>query len=249
MAETKEHKIAAPEAGQGKRPGKATEKVCENMTYAAREAFKRLRENVVLSFPAEETCKVIGVTSAQPSEGKSTVSINLAYSLAELGKKVIVVDGDMRRPSIREKLGITQTIGLADLLMGEDNVGAAVCRYKSKTNETFLDVLTSGFHPQNPSELLGSKRAEHLLKILSSAYDYIILDLPPVNVVVDALTAARLTDGMLVVIRENNCPRNVLAESIEQLNYAKANILGFVVNGSVEGAGKRYQYNNYSRYY
>ena len=105
-------------------------------------------------------------------------------------------------------------------------------------------MITAGSIPGNPSELLNSKRFETLIKILSQACDYIILDLPPVDAVVDAINASKLTDGMIVVVRENNCPRYLLNDCMEQLKYAKANVLGFVVNGSVEGSGKRYQYGN-----
>lgn len=233
-------------AEQKKRPTRPeTGKICENMTYAAREAFKRLRTNVLISFSEEEKpCRVIGITSAQPSEGKSTISINLAFSLAELGHKVVLIDGDMRRPSLHDKMGVRQFPGLADLLSEIDAVGSVLTQYQSKTDSTSFDVITSGKIARNPSELLNSKRAERLIQLLSTAYDYIVIDLPPVGAVVDAVNAVRLTDGMIVVIRENNCPRYILEECVDQLTYAKAKIVGFVVNGSVEGSGKRYKYGN-----
>lgn len=245
MAETKEHKTTKAETARPKSSkNRSADKICENMTYAAREAFKRLRTNVLNSFPEEETkkCRFIGITSAQPSEGKSTVSINLAYSLAELGKSILLIDGDMRRPSLHDKLGVSQSPGLSDLLTKEDNVGSVVVRYKSTAGDISFNVITGGVLPGNPSELLNSTRFETLIKVLSSACDYIIMDLPPINAVVDAVNASKLTDGMIIVLRENNCPRHILADCMEQLSYAKANILGFVVNGSMEGAGKRYQY-------
>lgn len=246
MKEMTTRKTETAEADQKKRPKRSgTGKICENMTYAAREAFKRLRTNVLISFSEEEkACRVIGITSAQPSEGKSTISINLAYSLAELGKKVVLIDGDMRRPSLHDKMGLRQSPGLADLLSDVDDVSSVLTRYQSKTDQTFFDVIPSGKIARNPSELMNSKRGETLIHILGTVYDYIILDLPPVGAVVDAVNAARLTDGMIVVVRENNCPRYILEDCVDQLTYAKANIVGFVVNGSVEGAGKRYKYGN-----
>jgi len=248
MGKTMERNHARTESARtGRSKRQNTGKLCENMTYAAREAFKRLRTNVQMALPdGEKACQVIGVTSAQPSEGKSTVSINLAYSLAELGKSVLLIDGDMRRPSLHDKLDLRQSPGLSDLLTTEDNVGQAVVRYKSATAEKVsFDIITAGRIPENPAELLNSKRFETLIQILSSACDYIIMDLPPINAVVDAVNASQLSDGMIVVLRENNCPRGMLMDCMEQLSYANANILGFVVNGSVEGAGKRYQYASY----
>lgn len=247
MAETKMHERENAKAVRAKGPNpRLTGKLCEHMTYAAREAFKRLRTNIVMAFPEEEgkRCQVIGITSAQPSEGKSTVSVNLAYSLAELGKSVLLVDGDMRRPSLHDKLGLRMEPGLSDLLTNEDQIGAVVVPYKSSEGSVTFNMIPAGAIPNNPSELLNSKRFETLMKMLSSACDYIILDLPPVDAVVDAVNASQLTDGMIVVVRENNCPRYLLDDCVEQLKYAKANVLGFVVNGSVEGSGKRYHYGN-----
>ena len=218
--------------------------LCENLNYAAKEAFKRLRANVLQALPEEETerCQIIGVTSAQPSEGKSTIAVNTAFSLAELENKVLLIDMDMRRPSVHSKLKISQTPGLSNLLSGSNAIGAAIKTYKSSRDETSFDVLPGGDIPPNPSEILSSSRAEKLLKALVGAYDYIILDLPPVGAVIDAVSAGKYTDGMIVVIRENNCPAAVFDDCIEQLRFAGINILGFVVNGALEGAGKGYQY-------
>ena len=247
MAEAKEPKTVNSE----KKNPRITAKICEYMTYSGREAFKRLRTNVTIALgeEKEKTCRVIGVTSAQPSEGKSTVSINLAYSLAELGKPVLLIDGDMRRPSIHNTVGEPLSPGLSDVLTGKINLKDAMERYKSSMNETYFDMVLSGDYPDNPSELLNSSRFKKFIEVVSTAYEYIIIDLPPVNAVVDAVNVSKLTDGLIVVIRENHCPRYVLTSCVEQLQYAKANILGFVMNGCVEGAGKHYQYNNYYYHY
>ena len=115
--------------------------------------------------------------------------------------------------------------------------------YKSTTDNTRFDIITGGEIPDHPSELLNSTRFQKLMEVVASAYDYVILDLPPVGPVVDAVVVSKITEGLLVVIRENHCPRYALDDCMEQLRYAKANILGFVLNGCVEGASKRYQYN------
>lgn len=245
MDETKQ---AAP---VGKRDPRRVAKICEFMTYSAKEAFKRLRTNVLLAFPEEEKkCRVIGITSAQISEGKSTVSINLAYSLAELGKRVLLIDGDLRRPTVHEKMGMRIAPGLSEIVSGTVSLNDALGKYNSSADGTHLEVLTSGELPGNPSELLNSGRFESFIDAVASVYDYVILDLPPVNAVIDAVSVSRCTDGMIVVVRENHCPKYILNDCMDQLRYARANVLGFVMNGCVEGAGKRYQYNQkyYYRY-
>ena len=198
---------------------------------------------------AEDTsCHLVGITSAQPSDGKSTVAINLAYSMAELGKKVLLIDADMRRPTIHSKANVERTPGLSDLMEGDNAISAALKKYSSSKDNISFDILPGGKTPENPSELLNSNRMASLLKALASAYQYIIIDLPPIGAVVDAVAISRDIEGMLVVIRENNCPRSQLAECMRQLEYANVNVLGFVVNGALEGSGKKYQYNNYSYY-
>lgn len=229
------------------KPQRSREQVCENLSFAAKEAFKRLRTNVMMSFDeGDAVCRVIGVTSAQPSEGKSTVSLNLAYSLSELGKRVLLVDADMRRPSLNIKLGMKLSPGLSNLLGDTNSISSAIQKYYSSTSEATFDIIPGGDVPRNPSELLNSLRMERLLSALNSAYDYLIIDLPPVGAVIDAVTLAKQTDGMIVVMRENNCPRSVLRDCVDQLKFAHVNILGFVVNGALEGAGKKYQYAQYS---
>lgn len=229
-------------------PAKRT-KVCEYMTYSAREAFKRMRTNVLISLGEQsEKGNIIGITSAQPSEGKSTVSINLAYSLAELGKSVVLLDCDLRRPTVHSKIGIQPGVGITEVLSGNANLSDTPVRYKSNSNDVYFDVIVAGKLLDNPSELLSSQRFRQVLDVISGAYDVVILDLPPVNVVADAAVVAQLTDGLVLVIRENHCPRFVLTDCMEQLQYVKANILGFVMNGSVNGAGKRYQYGKAYRY-
>ena len=243
-----ENKSAAP-AAQHKSHGKRMQS-CENLSFASKEAFKRLRTNLVMSFPQEDTgCHLIGVTSAQPSDGKSTISLNLSYSLADLGKKTLLVDADMRRASQHEKTGFEKSPGLSELITGRtDDISTAMRRYHSSNSDTSFDLILGGEPPQNPSELLNSDRMAKLLESLSKVYDYIVVDLPPIGAVIDAVSVARELDGMLVVIRENTCPRGLLSDCIQQLNYANVNILGFVINGALEGSSKKYQYGSYSYY-
>ena len=243
-----EKKTAVAESKKKSHSGK--QPICENLSFAAKEAFKRLRTNLVMSFPQEDnSCHLIGVTSAQPSDGKSTIAINLAFSLAELGKKTLLIDADMRRSSIHEKAGVERTPGLSNLMGNTNSISAAMQKYQSSNSETAFDIIPGGDVPQNPSELLNSKRMSSLLQTLSTAYDFIVIDLPPIGAVVDAVSVARELDGMLVVIRENTCPRGLLAECMQQLDYAGVNVLGFVVNGALEGSSKKYQYDKKYGYY
>ncbi len=221
-----------------------TAQICEYMSYSGREAFKRLRANTLIALPEKKEKKgsVIGVTSAQISEGKSSTSVNLAYSLAELGNSVMLIDCDMRRPAIHSNVGAKLTPGLSDVLLGKVNLNEAVLSYKSTTDTTSFAIITGGEISEHAAELLNSNRFQKMIDVIAAAYDYVILDLPPVGPVIDAVMVTRCTDGLLLVIRENHCPRFILDDCIQQLTYAKANILGFVLNGCVEGAGKRYQY-------
>ncbi|MBQ1772429.1 MAG: CpsD/CapB family tyrosine-protein kinase [Clostridia bacterium] len=226
-----------------KRSSRKKQRVCEHLSFAAKEAFKRLRTNLVMSFPDEDTlCKIVGVTSAQPSDGKSTIALNLSYSLAELGKRVLLIDADMRRASIHAKIDIEKTPGLSNLLDNLNTIQVTMKEYTSSTGPTKFKVIPSGDVPDNPSELLSSRRMAALLSRLAESFDYIIVDLPPVGAVIDAVSMAKLVDGMIVVIRENSCPRSLLDECVGQLNYAGIKILGFVVNGALEGSSKKYQY-------
>lgn len=242
MAENMERRVIGANAGKKRRKGA----YCENLPYSGREAYKRLRTNVMISLSEDSQKKnhVLGITSVQPSEGKSSVAVNLAYSLAELGHSVLLIDGDLRRPSIHEKLGAPQAPGLSDVLTGAENVNTAILRYASSTDNTYFDVLTSGTDTERSAEILHSGRFQKLIDVASEAYDYVIIDMPPVGPVVDAVTVSKFTDGVLFVVREGHCPRNLLTDSVDQLRYAKVKIVGFVMNGSVDGSGKRYQYQN-----
>ena len=222
--------------------------LCENLSFAGKEAYKRLRTNIQFSFTDDVQGRVIGITSAQPSDGKSLTAVNLAYSMAQLDKKILLIDADMRRSSIDKKLHMELSPGLSNLLTDVNNVGNIIHPYSPSDSSVPFDVLTAGDVPPNPSELLNSSRMERLVGKLATVYDYIVIDLPPVGAVVDAQTVSKLVDGMLIVIRENHCNKYVLEECISQLNLTGAKILGFVVNGAVAGASKSYSYGKYGKY-
>lgn len=223
----------------------------KNVSFAASEAYKLLRTKLQFSFAGDEDCRVIGLSSALSGEGKSLTAINLAYTLSQLNKKVILIDCDMRRPTLAEKLGILKTPGLSSFLTGQCDLEMLLQPCSLKGEEDAFSVITAGQNPPNPVELLSSARMEAALEILRKSYDYVILDLPPVGEVTDAMAVAKKTDGMLLVVRQNYCDRIVLADAVRQFAFINSKILGVVMNCTVESSrtyGKSY-YRRYYKYY
>lgn len=228
----------------------------KNLNFTAAEAYKLLRTNLQFTLPGgeEEACRIIGVTSSIRGEGKSTTAINLSYTLAETGKKVLLIDADMRLPSIGKKLDMPNAPGLSNVLVATGGDTKLAIR-PSKVDPNWR-IVTAGDIPPNPSELLGSRRMQALLKVLANEFDYIVVDLPPVNVVSDALVVSSALDGLIVVVRENYTERKELRSCIRQLNLSNAKVLGIVMTGAKESLkrygkykkrGKRNGYDSYSR--
>lgn len=209
-----------------------------NLDFTATEQYKLLRTNLGFTLPIGEICPVIGVTSSIRGEGKSTTSINLSYVLAEKGYKVLLIDGDLRCPSIAKKMEIERKKGLTDFLMGE--FGDLDC-FRSSLLENWY-VIPSGIIPPNPSELLGSERMRALLTEFRKSFDYIVIDLPPVNPVSDAVAVADAITGMLVVIREDYINKKELSSCFRQLELSHVKILGCVMNCAKYGQYSRYRY-------
>lgn len=218
-------------------------------SFGLREAYKSLRTNVNFSMTDDtEGGKVILVTSALQGEGKSLTALNLAISLAQTDRSVLIIDCDLRRPKLNRLMNISAPEGISNVLMNPSYLDLALVH----DEQYGIDVITSGDIPPNPSELLASVRAQKLLKQLRKAYDYIILDTPPVAVVTDAVVLAPYCDGVLFVVRANRTDRQAVMYAMEQLEYAKAKVLGFVLNGidtkESSGGYKKYRYSGYSRY-
>ena len=221
------------------------------MNFAAAEAYKLLRTNVMFSFSDADACHILGVTSSFRGEGKSLTSINLAYTFAEMGKDVLLIEGDMRLPTMSGRLGVMGKPGFSNVLVGTDSVSAAIQEYGVHTGGQYVtfDVLVSGDIPPNPSELLGSERTPAFLRKARERYDIIILDLPPVSAVTDAIVASHLVDGMIVVVRADHAVRGGVAETMRQLKLAEAHVLGFVFNGAAVNGGKYYKKGYYKKGY
>ena len=219
-----------------------------NMSFAVTEAYKLLRANIMFSFSDEGVGHVIGITSSLQSEGKSSTACNTAYVLAESGAKVLLVDADLRRPTIAAKLGLAKTPGLTNLLVAREDYRELLQHCDTAHG---MDVLTSGDIPPNPSELLASNRMERLVKELVQEYDYVIVDLPPVNMVSDAIAISRMLDGVIMVVRSGVSEQRMLAEALRQLKMVNVRIMGFVFRDNAVGSSeykRRYKY-RYKKYY
>ena len=218
----------------------------ENISFAASEAYKLLRTKIQFSFADENDCHVICITSSLAGEGKSLSSVNLACSLAQLDKKVVLIDCDLRRPSIALKIGVRKSSGLSEYLTRHVHGDEIIQNFTSGSSISF-DVISAGKIPPNPMELLSSARMEKIVNKLKEEYDYILLDLPPVEEVSDALVAAKLADGVLMVVRQGYCNRMAMENALKQLEFVNAKILGMVFNATYDDSfgGKYYGYRKY----
>lgn len=218
-----------------------------NISFAASEAYKLLRTKLQFSFADENDSRVIGVSSALSGEGKSLTAVNLAYTLSQLGYKVLLVDCDMRRPTLAEKLEIQKMPGLSSYLTRQCHLSELLqpCGMKDDANAFY--VITAGENPPNPIELLSSERMKMSVKAMRESFDYVILDLPPVGEVSDALSVATETDGMLLVTRQNVCNRYDFTSAIHEFEFMNAKILGIVFNCTNE-SGSKYGKGYYKSY-
>ncbi len=191
----------------------------------AAEAYRTLRTNIQFSSYDKEV-KVITVTSSRPGEGKSTVACNMAITFAENGKKVLLVDADLRRPTVHKKFKLPNSVGIVNVIMNVDLFEQIV--HKNVTEG--LDILTSGVIPPNPSELLGSKKFKRFIEQMSNLYDTIILDSPPLLAVTDAQVLTTISDGTVVVAQHGVTKKDEIMHAKDLLEKVKGNILGVVLS-------------------
>lgn len=244
----KSHRKKAGAYAAGKPQPKQPSLLGNGISFTASEAYKLLRTKLQFSFADDNNCRIIGLSSAFSGEGKSLSAINLAYTLSQLNKKVILIDCDMRRPTLAEKLRIQKKPGLSSYLTGQCGLEELVQLCGLKNDEAAFHVISAGQNPPNPVELLSSGRMEKMLNILRDSYDYVIIDLPPVGEVSDAMAVAKKIDGMLLVVRQNYCDRLGLSEAVRQFEFIDTRILGVVFNCTIEHTGK-YGKGYYKRYY
>ncbi|MCD7886758.1 MAG: CpsD/CapB family tyrosine-protein kinase, partial [Clostridiales bacterium] len=195
----------------------------ENAPFLMREAYKALRTNVQFSLPGNE-CKCIAVTSGERADGKSTTAINLALTFGQLNKRVLLIDGDLRMPTVARKMNVPKEPGLSDLLVGEAKAETAI-----QVNKKYgISILTAGKLPPDPTWLLESQQMKDLLEQFRREYDYIFIDLPPVLTVTDAVILSPSADGFLLVVQNNHTEHRIVTAMLDQLRLANAKVLGFV---------------------
>lgn len=220
----------------------------EKLDYARNEAFKSLRTN--LMFCGEDIRKIL-MTSCTQNEGKSTVSFYLAMALAEDGKKVVLIDADLRKSVLIGRLGVTkcekEIRGLSHYLSGQDELEDVICQ----TDIEGLHIIFSGPSTPNPTELLGNRYFDCMLSELSERFDYVIIDAPPLGSVIDAAVLARVCDGSILIVESNHISYRAAQNVKKQLEQANCKVLGAILN-KVEmqkGYYKGYYRGYYKKYY
>ena len=209
------------------------------------EAFRNLRTNIQFA-SVDRKIRTLLVTSPSPNEGKSTVISNLAAVLAQPGQKVILIESDLRRPTLHKKLGLSNRIGMSDLFVQENPQPEGVLQ---PTEIDGLSAITSGELPPNPVELLGSEKMVEILNEVKEHADVVLVDTPPVLAVTDAVVLAQRVDGVLLVVRSGVTKMAAAKQAVDQLRFVGANPLGVVLNG-IQFGRSRYGYGySYHGYY
>lgn len=213
----------------------------QQMEYSMHEAYKSLRTN--LQFCGNDK-KIITITSCISGEGKSTVTLNLAVSLADSGKKVIIIDSDMRRSVLLGRITVNSDVkGLSYFLSKQSNLNEVIC----SSNVENLHIIFSGPVPPNPTELLDSEIFRKMLEDLKKTYDYILIDTPPLGSVIDSAIVAKLSDGAIFVIQSETISYRFACNVKKQLDKSNCPILGVVLN-KVNIVNRGYYSRNYSKY-
>lgn len=210
----------------------------ENPTSLLAEAYRGLRTSLEYS-SVDKKLKSLVITSSNPGEGKSTVSSNLAFILSQGGKKVIVVDADLRKPTIHKKFRVDNREGLTEILIGKKNINEV-----SKKIDENIYVITAGKKTPNPAEMVSSKAMEELIEILKKKYDYVIIDTPPVRTISDGVILAAKADGVVLVVRAGKTKSADIVKGYKELEKVKANIVGSVLN-AVDNKRHGYYYYYY----
>ena len=208
----------------------------------AAEAYRVIRTSIQFAQAGKEL-KTIAITSCTPNEGKSMTVANLAVVLTQAGKSVLLMDCDMRNPTVHKNFNLSNKVGLSSCI----SMGTAVADAVQATGIEGLDALTAGVIPPNPSELLGSERMQNILQRAKEEYDYVLIDTPPVLPVTDSLVLGRMVDGLILVIDSGEIKVEMAREVKNQLVHAGANILGVVLN-KVRSEHNGYGYGYYYYY-
>ncbi|MCM1530583.1 MAG: polysaccharide biosynthesis tyrosine autokinase, partial [Alistipes sp.] len=214
----------------------------KNVSFNVVEGYKSMRTNLLFALSTSEN-KAFVISSANPDEGKSTTAVNVAITLAQGNHKVLLCDGDLRKPVQAANFGVKNKKGLSSLLSKMSEIKDCI----QSTDIENLDLLPSGEIPPNPSELLGSARMEEVLKQLSERYDYIIIDAPPINIVSDALNLSRFVAGIMMVVKYGSTTFDDVENAMNRIQLADMKHLGFVLNDIETKHGSGY-YSKYGKY-
>jgi len=191
------------------------------------EAYRLLRTNI--QFSAIDRCiRVLMVASSKSGEGKTTTVTNLAVTYAQEGKKVLLIDGDLRKPSLHQLFQQSNRVGLTSLLCGQHELAEVI----RDTNVDNLSLITSGPIPPNPSEILGSQRMLALLEELKDRFDIILFDTPPVLAVTDSAIISSYCDGVILVVHAGKVKKSLVAKTKSNLEHVQAKLLGVVLNSN-----------------
>ncbi len=213
-----------------------------NSPFSIKEAYNSIRTKLIFTGKGEK-CPVFAVTSSMSSDGKTTNAVSLAVAFAMAQQRVLLIDADMRKPSVHRYFGLECRNGLSEILAGLTT--------EIKLRETTvpnLNILTAGQVPPNPAELLGSKQMDTLLTHVRQYFDYVIIDTPPVNIVTDAAVLAEKVTGFVLITQSGKNHIHDVSDAIHHLREMNGNVVGIILNDPDNKADAHYSY-HYNRYY
>lgn len=203
------------------------------------ESYRTLRTNIQFS-SFDKDIKTIVVTSSAPGEGKSTTVGNLALVMAQSGKRVLLIDADLRKPTVHKKFKLSNQTGLTNILIEDKNPFEVIQKYSDN-----LYILTSGILPPNPAEVVASNKLRNFINEMKNHFDYILLDSPPVIAVTDAQILSSFLDGVILVVSSGEAEKELVKKSKDLLDKVNANIIGVVLNKLELKSRKGYGYYYY----
>ncbi|MDE5984752.1 MAG: CpsD/CapB family tyrosine-protein kinase [Eubacterium sp.] len=207
--------------------------LCADSPFVVKEAYNSIRTNLLFTQQGEK-CPIFVISSPTANNGKSINTINMAISFAQMGKRTLLIDADMRNPTVHRLFSIPVKNGLSEILAGlTDSITV------TKTDIENLSVLTAGKIPPNPAELLSSSRMDKLLEFVKAHYDCVLIDTPPVNLVTDSTAFATKATGYIIIVKLATTDMQEVKMTVNSLRHINAPIVGFIANDA-NASGKRY---------